>query len=99
MEVLLDKTIRDSKIMKIEDECVPLKLLFTPRIVGGNVVIEIDKDEYHRGVEELKYIVIGKLTLSREDEAPTTREIRRKLSEFWNIPGLKSLLYVEVSSI
>lgn len=78
-EVPLDGTARDSKTL---DDCVPLKPISAPRMAGGNVVIEIDEEEYHRGVDELKYSVIGKLTLSHGEEAPTTKEIRRKLSEF-----------------
>lgn len=49
----------------------------------------IDEEEYHIGVEELKYSAIGKLTLSHWEEVPTTMEIRRMLTEFWKIYDLK----------
>lgn len=55
----------------------------------GSIIIEVDDEEYHRVVEELKFSVVGKLNLKRGDPIPTTMEISRKLCEFWKIPNLK----------
>lgn len=81
-DVLLDGTVNKSKLMKIEEGCVPLKPLAAPTIAGGNVVIEIDEDAYQRGIDGLKYSVIAKLMLPRGDKVLTTMEIRNKLSVY-----------------
>lgn len=54
------------------------------------MVVEVYDDDYHRGVEELKFIIIGKLALQRGDPMPTTIEVRRKLADFGRLKNLKS---------
>lgn len=63
VEVLLNGNVKEMKITKEEDVHVPLKPLLAPRMARGNVGVEVDEEEYCRGVEELKHNVIGKLTL------------------------------------
>lgn len=72
-----------------EEEYTPMKPLSAPRMAEGNIIIEIDEEEYHRGVEELKYNTTGKLALSRAAKAPTTMEMKIKLMEYWKINDLK----------
>lgn len=55
-----------------EEQYAPLKPLVAPRMVGSNVTVEIDEGEYIKAVEELKHSVIGKLSLPRGVEAPST---------------------------
>lgn len=61
---------------------IPLKPLPSPKIVGGNVVGEVDNAEYQRGVYQLKFSVIGRLTLQHGDLFPTTIESKGKLAEW-----------------
>lgn len=42
-----------------------LKPLVKPRIEGGDVVVEVDNEDFNKGVEELKLIVVGKFTLQK----------------------------------
>lgn len=42
----------------------------------------MDDDDYHRGVEDLKFSGIWRLTLQRSVLIPTIMELRRKLSDF-----------------
>lgn len=53
------------------------------------MVFEIDNVEYRRGVEVLKFSVIGKLMLQQGDPIPTMMEIRRNLLDSWKINNLK----------
>lgn len=89
VDVLRKGNVKDSVIQKVDDVYVPLKPLSAPTMAGGNIVVEIDEEEYRSGVEDLKYSVIGKLSISRGDEAPTTMEIKEILMSFWNIVELK----------
>lgn len=57
--------------------------------IGGNIMVEIDKEEYHKGIKSLKYSIIGKLMIPRDEERPMTIEIKRKLLEKWNISDIK----------
>lgn len=44
-------------------ESTLLKPIPKPVIIGGNVVVALDVDDYKRGVEHLKDNVLGRLTL------------------------------------
>lgn len=81
--------MKKPKTIQEEEECVPLKPLAAPMMVGGNIIVDFNDEEYYRGVEDLKNCVIGKLTLQRRDEVPTIMEIKKKLPEFWKINDLK----------
>lgn len=43
----------------------PLKPLLIPRVEGGNIVVELDLEEYLQGIEELQYSVVGRLILQK----------------------------------
>lgn len=60
----------------IEEDSIPLKPLLKPRFFVGNVVVEVDDEDYYRGVEE--FSVIGKLLLHRGDQVPTMLEMKKK---------------------
>lgn len=50
--------------MRYEEEIlVSLKPLANPKLVGGNVLVEVDDKEYRRGVEDLKFSIVGRLSL------------------------------------
>lgn len=55
-EAVANSNIKNISIHgSIEDvESIPLKPTPTPRIVGGNAVVEVDDEDYRRGVEQLK---------------------------------------------
>lgn len=65
-----------------EGEFFPLKPIAALKNYRGNIVVEIDEEEYYKGIVELKYNITGKLTISRGIEGPSTMEIKRKLSKF-----------------
>lgn len=75
--------------MEEVDEFAPLEPVSNPTIAGGNIVVQVDEEEYKRRVEDLKFNVTGKSILKKWDLVPTTMEIRRKLLEYWDINDLK----------
>lgn len=73
----------------VEVDSIPLKPISNPKVVGGNVVVEVDAEEYKRGVENLKFSVIGRLSVHRDDSLPTTMEVKEKLVEGLKIEDMK----------
>lgn len=65
-----------------------LKPILNPRVILGNVVVEVDCDDYHGGVEDLKFSTISRSTLQRSDPIPMMMEVRRKLSNLWQIKDI-----------
>lgn len=61
-----------------------VKPLAVPRYEGGNLVIELDEDDYLKGVDELKFSVVGKLYFPKSCEHLTTMEIKNKLGLIWD---------------
>lgn len=50
----------EGKDKKKEEVCNRImKPLAVPRYEGGNLVIDLDEEDYNRGVDELKYSVVG----------------------------------------
>lgn len=49
-----------------------MKSAIGPRFEGGNVVVEVDADEYYKGVQDLRFSVVGRLTVQRGENLPTT---------------------------
>lgn len=89
VEALLNANTKDPKTITKNEDIVPLKPITNPIIAGGNIVVEVDDEEYHSVVEELKFCVIGKFNIQRGDSIPTTMEIQKKLSDFWKIMDFK----------
>lgn len=52
-------------------------------------MVEVDEDSYHRGVEQLKFNVVGRLSVQRRDAIPTTLELKQKLVEGLDIVDMK----------
>lgn len=59
-----------------------LRPLSPPRLVGGNVVVEVDDEQYQKWVEDLKFSVVGKLMLRKGDPNPITKKVVRGLEDF-----------------
>lgn len=55
-----------------------------PDTEGGNLIIEIDEDEYRKGVEATKHSVIGRLIV-RSGDGNWNMELRRKLGKIWGL--------------
>lgn len=80
-EILMKGSEREEKTNAQEN--LPMKPS-NPKVVGGNVVVELDVDEYKKGVEQLMYNAIGRLSVPRSEPLPSTMEIQAKLLEgFW----------------
>lgn len=70
-EVLLNGNANIVNNTQEEGEFVSLRPLSPPRMAWGNIVVEVDDEEYQKGVEEQKFSVTGKLILRRDDQIPT----------------------------
>lgn len=53
------------------------------------MTVELDVEEYKKGVEELRFSAMGRLFIPRNDPIPTTMEIKAKLVEGFHIEDLK----------
>lgn len=53
------------------------------------MVVELDMEDYKRGVEHLKYSVLGKLSLQRGEPVPTTMEVKEKLLKGLQVEDLQ----------
>lgn len=71
-----------------KEDGVPIKHLSLLRIEGGNIVVEVDKEQYQKGINEPNYSVVGRLSLQKGDLIPTTMELRCKLEALWKISML-----------
>lgn len=40
-----------------------IKSIPTPRLEGGNIVVELDVDDYENRIKDLKYSVVGRVTI------------------------------------
>lgn len=49
----------------------------------------MDFDDYIKGIEEIKYSVIARLTLQRRDVIPTNKSVKEKIEDFWGLQNLK----------
>lgn len=60
---------------------IPLKPIPSLKVVGGNIVVELDDEDYKRGIDHLRFSVLGRLSLHRGDSIATIIEVRSKLME------------------
>lgn len=58
---------------------MPLKEGAKPRMEGGNIVVEVVKEDYSKAMEELRFSVIGRLFLRRGEITPSTFELKERL--------------------
>lgn len=56
-----------------------------PKLVGGNIVITINEDEYVKGLEDFIRCLIGRLVLAKGDKPISTPELKVKLSGIWKL--------------
>lgn len=73
------------------DQSVPLKPISNPRMEGGNIVVVFNNEVYYRGVNELKFSIVCRLSLHRSEVVPNTVEINRILENLWSIKELKAI--------
>lgn len=55
-------------------------------------MIELDVDEYKKGIEDLKFSIVGKLPLQFEHEIPTNKAIKEKLESTRGIQDFKLIM-------
>lgn len=68
-----------------------MRPLSTPRYEGGNLIMDLDKKEYMKGVGNLKFSVVGQIYLKRGASFPTTMDLKSKLGELWGTQTFKLL--------
>lgn len=56
-----------------------------PRIEGGNLMVELDEAGYEKGINELRYNVVGRLFLQKSLASPTTMALKEKLTAVWGL--------------
>lgn len=69
MDALLNALEKNEELVSKENKFMPLKPLAIPKMVRGNIIVEIGDEEYCKGVEELKFSVDGKLSRERVKKA------------------------------
>lgn len=74
-----------------------LKPLATPRLVGGNVVIDLYVNDNENGVQELQYSVVGKLTIQKGEIMQTILVLKKRLQDVLNILNFKVIPYGRAS--
>lgn len=67
-----------------EDMVIPFRPLSTPRFEGGNLIVELDMEDYKKEVEELCFSIVGRNYLQKGKVAPPTMELKTKLPPFWD---------------
>lgn len=45
--------------------------------------MQLDIEDYRKGVEELKFSVIARLSMQRVQDVPTNKELKEKLETYW----------------
>lgn len=56
-----------------------------PRLVGGNIAINIDEDEYSKGLLEFVHNLIGRIVFAKGDTPLKNDDLKQKLSGIWKI--------------
>lgn len=66
-----------------------MKIPSPPICEGGNLVVELDKDDYRREIGDLKFSMVGKIFLKKGRSLLTVKELKRKLVESWGLENFK----------
>lgn len=48
------------------ETAIPIKPLTLPRFDGRNIIVEVDNEEYEKGVQQCQFDVIGRIILQKE---------------------------------
>lgn len=80
------------------DTCKILKFIAAPRQEGRNIVVQLDFDDYIRGVKELQYSLVGRLSIQRGEVLPTNMNRKVKIEASWGsnnfrVITLKGIVY------
>lgn len=60
-------------------ETCDLKSLSIPCSEGGNIIVDVDDDDYNQKVDELQFSLVGRLFLLKSNSTPITMTLRAKL--------------------
>lgn len=67
---------------------IPLRSGTIPNLVGGNIAVTIDKDEYVKGLENFNRCLIGRHVLVKGDEPITMTKLKKKFHQFGRLMKL-----------
>lgn len=73
----------------LEGKVNNLKPFLIPRYKGGNLIVELDEDDYNKGIQDLQFSIVDCLFLPRTSTAPTTMSLRSKLAATWGMESFK----------
>lgn len=68
---------------------VPIKPIPPPRYEGGNVIVEVDDEDYEKEVRQCQFDVIGRIIMQKGDRPYSTLEIFDKLVILWGIQNFR----------
>lgn len=57
------------------------------KVEGGNIIVEIDKEDVEKEATNCIYEVIGRISYQKGDKPLSTPEMKNKLAELWKIPN------------
>lgn len=69
-----------------------MKLIAPPRREGGNIIVQLDIEDYSRGVSYLQYSVVARLFIQREEVPPTNMNLKARLESAWQFNNFKVIL-------
>lgn len=88
-----NKTVKRNKEVlpgaNSEDNGIGLKPITTPRREGGNIIIQLDFNDYRRGVQDLQFSVVGMLSLPRGEALPTNMNLKPSLEVAWGFANFR----------
>lgn len=67
------------------------------RFEGGNLTVDLDEEDYRKGVEELKFSIVGRLFLLKRSIMPTIMELKNKMMEIWGIQSCRWFIWMVVT--
>lgn len=60
-------------------ESKPLSSVLLPRTEGGNIIVQIDENEYQKGIEDNWFSVVGRLTLHKGELPPSKPKVETSI--------------------
>lgn len=89
---------KDSHLQQGGDMIHMMRSLSTPRYEGGNLIVDLDEDEYIKGVENLKFSAVWRIFLKRGASLPHKMDLKSKLGDLWGIQSFKLVLVGSVTT-